>query len=288
MNSKDQLETPNFTRTINTINQHYFPKSFPTHWHPYVEMLAVPKGANNEQPVIVHVGTTTYELTPNSVLFIWPGELHSTEKNSNEQIIAIQFPPRLLQQLPEFAEIISSLQKFELLTAEEYPELTENLIACMIHMIELHDTSAEFYQSSTLITFYEMFVSFAKYLTSQGLLEYGENQNPTSIKITEACDYISDHCADSLTLESVAEQIGFSPYYFSRTFKKHMGMGFVEYLTLQRINKAQTLLSDGSLSVTEISYQSGFHSISTFNRTFLKCKGCSPSAYRKMNVKTPT
>ena len=84
-----------------------------------------------------------------------------------------------------------------------------------------------------------------------------------------------------LTLESVADYIGFSSCYFSRIFKQATGYHFVEYLTLQRVKRAQALLSDTSLNITDISYQSGFKSISTFNRVFKQYRSCSPREYRQ-------
>lgn len=53
-----------------------------------------------------------------------------------------------------------------------------------------------------------------------------------------------------------------------------------EFLNERRITKAEELLYTTVLSVTDIAMQSGFSSISAFNRTFKTMKGCSPSEYR--------
>ncbi|MCI6995217.1 MAG: AraC family transcriptional regulator [Eubacterium sp.] len=57
-------------------------------------------------------------------------------------------------------------------------------------------------------------------------------------------------------------------------------MTFYEYLNQKRVAKAEELLITTDQSVTEIAMNSGFSSISSFNRTFKSLKGCSPTVYR--------
>lgn len=58
-------------------------------------------------------------------------------------------------------------------------------------------------------------------------------------------------------------------------------MTFYEYLNQKRISKAEELLSTTSQSITEIAMNSGFFSLSSFNRTFKALKDCTPSVYRR-------
>ena len=135
-----------------------------------------------------------------------------------------------------------------------------------------------------VIALYEMFMELGLHLRNHFACELGQKgieANKTFAKITEACRYIQENCDQMLTLQSVSDYVGFSTYYFSRVFKSLTSTSFLEYLTMQRIKKAQTLLADSSLSITDIAYQSGYTSISTFNRVFRKSRGCSPTEYRK-------
>ena len=144
--------------------------------------------------------------------------------------------------------------------------------------------SARLLQQSVLpITLYKMFIEIGTYAQRQlgGKRTNSEAQRKALQKMQQACSYIADFCEKELTLESVAEYMNFSACYFSRTFKRFTGYHFVEYLTMQRVRRAQALLSDTDLPVTEISFQSGFKSISTFNRVFRQYRGCSPSEFRK-------
>lgn len=95
-------------------------------------------------------------------------------------------------------------------------------------------------------------------------------------------DYLDRHFAEDLTLEDVAAVAGFSKFHFSRTFKQLSGCNFYEYLCHRRIKSSESLLMQPGLSVSQIALQSGFSSVSTFNRTFKKMKGCTPTQYRGM------
>ena len=58
-------------------------------------------------------------------------------------------------------------------------------------------------------------------------------------------------------------------------------MSFKSYLIRLRIGYSCKLLTDESLNITQIAYESGFENISNFNRQFKKEKGCTPREYRR-------
>ena len=57
-------------------------------------------------------------------------------------------------------------------------------------------------------------------------------------------------------------------------------MTFLEFLTTERIKKAEILLADPNISITEIAMRTGYTNLSTFNRTFKINKGCTPREFR--------
>lgn len=95
-------------------------------------------------------------------------------------------------------------------------------------------------------------------------------------------DYIDSHYTEELTLDNIADFSGFSKYHFTRLFKQYTDSTFYDYLIYRRIKAAEELLANPELSITEIALQSGFSSISTFNRIFKQKKGCTPSEYRSL------
>ena len=102
-------------------------------------------------------------------------------------------------------------------------------------------------------------------------------------KFNTVMDYIDSHYMEELNLDDIAASIGFSKYHFSRLFKQYTTYTFCAYITHRRIKIAEELLEQPDLSITEVALQSGFPSISTFNRVFKQVKNCTPSEYREKN-----
>ncbi|MGD6842374.1 response regulator [Bacillus infantis] len=97
----------------------------------------------------------------------------------------------------------------------------------------------------------------------------------------KAKEYIEAHYAEALTLESAAEHVDLSPFYFSKLFKDRFRMTFIDFVTDVRIRKAKHFLKEGSLSLKEICYSIGYKDPNYFSRVFKKHTGLSPTEYRK-------
>lgn len=98
--------------------------------------------------------------------------------------------------------------------------------------------------------------------------------------ITEAIKYISKNISEPLTLSEVSSVVNLSPNYFSKIFTEIMGCTFVKYVTLQRIEYARKLLATTDKSITNIAFECGFGSFSSFSRAFRKMNGCRPYDFR--------
>ena len=98
--------------------------------------------------------------------------------------------------------------------------------------------------------------------------------------MSKALKYIHSNLDKDISLESVATHVGLSSDYFSRSFKKDVGLNFCVYMQKCRVEMAAVLLRDTELKIYEISSQVGFNNVEYFNRVFLKLKGMSPKEYR--------
>ncbi|MGG3510398.1 response regulator [Paenibacillus lautus] len=100
--------------------------------------------------------------------------------------------------------------------------------------------------------------------------------------IQKAKRYIEENYAmEDLSLQEVADSVGMSVTYLSRTFKSETNMNFVKYLVQVRMEKARELLAESELSAEETAYRVGFSDYVHFSKTFKKFHGLTPSAYRK-------
>jgi AraC family transcriptional regulator len=87
-----------------------------------------------------------------------------------------------------------------------------------------------------------------------------------------------------LTLKALAAESYLSPFHFARLFKKLTGTSPHNYLAGIRATRAQLLLAETDLSVTEIGARVGYLSGSHFTKAFRIATGATPREFRKALV----
>lgn len=102
--------------------------------------------------------------------------------------------------------------------------------------------------------------------------------------VKKAIHFIGGHYAETLTVDRISAEIGFSKYYFCRGFKEITGQTVVNYLNDTRCSAAKRLLEEGH-TVAESAERSGFSSPSYFARTYKKYMGTPPSAQKNVGKK---
>lgn len=107
-----------------------------------------------------------------------------------------------------------------------------------------------------------------------------------SKRILKVKNFIDKHFKESIGLEQLSTLAGMTPAAFSRYFKLCTGKNLSEYIVDIRLGYAARLLLDTTDTVSEICWDTGFNTLSNFNRLFRKRKGCSPTEFRKKYQKT--
>jgi len=95
--------------------------------------------------------------------------------------------------------------------------------------------------------------------------------------------YVKENFQDkNISLSSIADDFDKSESYISHFFKKYCDVNFYSLLESLRMERAQELLSQTSLSISEISESVGYSSMHSFRRAFKKVYGVSPSSFREI------
>lgn len=97
--------------------------------------------------------------------------------------------------------------------------------------------------------------------------------------------YIRQHYREPLSLQDLADELGLSAAYLSKYIKRRFGMGFLQYVTQVRLQYACGLLLHSEQSMMQVALETGFGSLSSFNRVFKEAYGVTPSAWRKEQPK---
>lgn len=120
----------------------------------------------------------------------------------------------------------------------------------------------------------EMMEEFRALYTASPWRSYG--------RLLDQCvDYIRSRLYAPLSVQQVAEHVGYSPAYLSTLFKKETGMTLYAFIQANKINEAQRALLCTSQPVSSIASALGYHSVSHFSKAFKQSVGISPLQYRR-------
>ena len=138
-----------------------------------------------------------------------------------------------------------------------------------IQQIELCTAPDEVYAVST-----DMYQSFIKRVHDARTSCY----TPLTSYI---CTYIDKHIFEKISLNSLADGLGYDTYYLTTIFRKDTGCTIKQYILEKKVAQAKILLESTLMEVQEISDRLAFQSASYFCTQFKKIAGESPLSYRK-------
>lgn len=110
--------------------------------------------------------------------------------------------------------------------------------------------------------------------------EAGADQ-PGFPSLRRICRFVAENFREDIDSAAIAGSADIHPKYAMSVFKRSTGMTLGEYVGLLRISYAQALLLDEDASVLRVAMESGFGSVSAFNKLFRKKAGTTPSAFKR-------
>ncbi len=276
---------------------------YPPHWHTDVELIAVTEGNYR-----VRCSGNDYPMQAGDILMICPSTVHEIFPETPGSRIYIQ------------ADLLGPLHIYELDTAflllspairirkGDFPsDVYERMWTLIRQTRDLYFSTSgvspeepsdkNIHATGDLPLFGETMIC-SKILEFTALVgmnaptgekeiiardEVSSKEMENKLPLLNACGYIAEHFTEAITLNQVADYVGFSKYYFERIFKQFTDMTFYQYLIQKRISFAQELLTNHSLSITEIALQAGFSSSAAFARAFRQATGYAPSEFRTIN-----
>jgi AraC family transcriptional regulator len=100
-------------------------------------------------------------------------------------------------------------------------------------------------------------------------------------QLRRVTDYMQEHLADDVGLETLASLARLSRFHFCRTFRESTGYTPNQWLVLLRMREARRLLANPVLTVTDVALAVGYKTPSAFALAFRNAIGVTPSAYRR-------
>lgn len=159
---------------------------------------------------------------------------------------------------------------------------------------QVHSNKKDISQQLSKIQKLNKFEQFKSFLEVMNLIAIADKRKLSSLinlkkyagdegkRMSDIFQYSMENFHKEVSLHDVANIANMTPNAFCRYFKQRTNKTFVNFLIDIRIGNACKLLAkNNDLSVTEISYKSGFNNLANFNRKFKAMKGITPSEFRK-------
>lgn len=256
----------------------------PWHHHPEYELVLIVKGEGKRL-----VGDHVTRFKENDLVFLGPFLPHqwacdidddnAADGPKNEAFV-IQFGYTFLGN--EFFEVPenASLKRFLIESSRGYEILgkSKTQIISILHKMAGMNDVQRFY---ALFTIFEIMGSMTEYNFLASLNAYDELSLKENKPLQQAMQYILHNFQKRIQIEDLLTLTNMSYASFYPAFKKAYLMPFKDYLLNVRIGYACKLLTEGSMQISEIAYDSGFENISNFNRQFKKIKNITPSQFQK-------
>lgn len=198
-----------------------------------------------------------HTLTKGDIYFCNPYELHQCYSQNKGEHILFTIRPFEYQ---AFSSLIKApLQNF-LLNKEINLEIFELLTRIMENQNSLNTLERQGYIGLIL----------GKIISHYG---YCKDENKGGYKrFEEILLYIDNNYNKPITRDSIAQEFGYSPTYFSRIFKENFHCSFLEYINNVRYERALTEISTSNINKTNAILSHGFSNVQSFYRINRKRK----------------
>lgn len=254
-------------------------EAYPDHWHTPIEII-MPV----ENYFDVSARGKLFTLQEGDLLLVNSGVVHGMPSAIHGERFIFQVDISLLHNVTNLESTLSTIPQALLLTPKTAPAIHERLKTLMLEICREYFSDSILISASIYSKLIEMLVLIGREYTGKRAASdtAASRQSGHTEKFITVCNYIHEHCTEDLSLDDIADYAGFSKYHFTRLFKNYTGFSFYKYLNKKRIEHAEQLLVDPSLSITEVALQSGFSSLSSFIRMFKLIKECTPTEFRNL------
>ena len=107
-----------------------------------------------------------------------------------------------------------------------------------------------------------------------------ERQKNYPLPLVKALAFVRENFTRGIQLGDAAEAARVNAAHLSRLFTEHLKTSFIDYLTTLRINEAERLLKETSLTIKEAAFAAGYRDPNYFSKIYKKIKGILPTEVR--------
>ncbi|MFD0710850.1 helix-turn-helix domain-containing protein [Paenibacillus sp. GCM10027626] len=254
------------------------------HYHKEVELIAIQTGQ-----LTMHTPDNIYTLNEGDVVMIGSSQLHFSHKAIDEYLSYIvlhvdlqpYFDPAMMMYYRHFSEAVRPLEDMNYIF-NEHAEAKTEVFRIIDHIHTEVIRKKKGYEIAASMHIKHLLLTLLRY-DSRELLQPFEYVDAAVMR--PILEYVDHHLAEKVEMEIASKIAGMSYAYFSKFFKKCIGISFTEYVNRQRIRKAERLLMTNSESIADIAAAVGIENMAHFYELFKRFNSCTPKEYaRKLSA----
>lgn len=268
-------------RFYNTIVENGHPDVL-FHWHPELEINYVYEGSAR-----YHIDYDFFNSQAGDIILIRPNGMHSIHplKNHNHKTDTFSFHLDMIGYSIIDQVSLRYLQPLQTSSFKFVPRITPDMEGydeikdCLFSIFQLSRDEGRHFEILLKARLNEFI--YLLYYHHYVLKKTTDDTYRKNERIRELIDFINNNYQKNLSIEFLADFIGYSKTHFMTVFKQHTGTSCTEFIIQVRLSKACDLLINTSSPILEIANNIGFNNLSNFNRQFKRYYQVTPSQYRK-------
>lgn len=251
------------------------------HFHPEIELVYVEADKG-----IRHIGEhiSTYEGCDLALIGSYIPHLNfDYGVKATVVTVVIQFPETYFEsgliRIPELKKVVELMERAK--TGLAFSGEAKRIAGIRLKKLQHLD---RFHQFMELMSIFQFLAESDEYvnldvrpISSQTILKQQERMHRIH-------QFVETNFQKPIDTEQIANEVNLSLPAFCRYMKKTTKLTYTDFVNQYRIQYAKKLLIQDK-NVTETCFESGFESLSYFNRIFKKWTGETPSGFRKQRLK---
>lgn len=274
----------NLTRINYRLKQsHEYDLTEKEHYHDFVELVFILNG----QAIQVLEGNE-YNVTAGDVFVFQGYQRHYFKHADTVEIVNVMF--NAINDPHIISDSLQRMEGFKALFILEPRFRSRHRFKNMLHLtrdelvtVEMilntmfaeQEQKKEGYETILVNRFVELIIMLSRFYS-----EIKTTKANALFRISKAIDYIENHYAENISIESLSEKVFMSNRSFIRNFRKAVGLSPINYLKQVRLQNAAKLLRENDLMIEEIALNCGFSGSNYFIKCFREAYGITPNKFR--------
>lgn len=237
------------------------------HWHRSTEIFLVLEGE-----LEFFINNTSHPLAASDFVIVNSNEIHSIEAPEPNTTIVVQIPANCFEGYVEEDYVVFS---------KKSKEENRKLVRLIVQIFKVYQEKEFAYELKVRSLFLELLYLLVTVFMQKEEDQGNIRQKRQLDKLSKITAYIKKNYNQNISLESVADEFGFSPTYLSRMFKRYADVSYKTYVLNLRTEYGLREMMNTEHSLNDVALNNGFPNSRAFAKAFSKRYGCLPNEYRR-------